>query len=123
MATGLEHTSMALTINLDDELVASLANKAKRQQLSVEQLAIGILSEAAREFESLTPLEAVAKVQATPPNPCQIRSATANLADLLSSPDGEPELDPEAWRRQWSAVEADLKAITRANDVAEGRAG
>ena len=114
---------MALTIDLDDELVAALENKARIQQLSVEQLAIGILTEAAREFESLTPLEAVAKVQATPPIPGQIRSATANLADLLSSPDGEPDLDPEVWRRQWSAVEADLKAVTRANDVSEGRAG
>jgi hypothetical protein len=114
---------MALTINLDDELVAGLANKAMKQELSVEQLAISILTEAAREFESLTPLEAVARVQATPPNPCQMRSATANLADLLSSPGGEPDLDPEVWRRQWSAVEADLKAVTRANDVSEGRAG
>jgi hypothetical protein len=91
-ATCLEDTPMALTIDLDDELVAALENKARIQQLSVEQLAIGILTEAAREFESLTPLEAVAKVQATPPNPCQIRSATANLAELLSSPDGEPDL-------------------------------
>jgi hypothetical protein len=114
---------MAISIKLDDNLVTELGKKAKEQQLSVEHLAIRILTEAVREFESVTPQEVVARVQATAPNPGQIRSATANLAELLSSADGEPDLDLEAWKRQWSAVEADLKAITRANDIAEGRAG
>lgn len=114
---------MAITIELDDNLVAGLAKKAKEQELSVEHLALNILTEAVREFESEAPQEVVARIQATVPNPCQIRSATANLADLLSSADDEPDLDLEAWKRQWSAVESDLKAVTSANDIAEGRAG
>jgi hypothetical protein len=114
---------MELTIKLDDNLVSGLAKKAKEQKLSVEHLAISILTEAVREYQSVTPQEVVARVQATASNPSQIRSATANLADLLGSANEEPDLDLEAWKRQWSAVEADLKAIKRANDIAEGRAG
>ncbi len=37
---------MAITITLDDDLVAGLEKPAKKQQLSVEQFAIGILMEA-----------------------------------------------------------------------------
>ncbi len=33
----------------------------------------------------------------------------------------DPGFDLESWKRQWSVVEAELKALTRANDVAESR--
>jgi hypothetical protein len=114
---------MAITITLDDDLVAGLENKAKNQQLSVEQCAIGILMEAVEQSESETLEEIVARIRATPPNPSLIRPATGNLADsLIASPD-DPCFDLESWKRQWSVVEAELKAITRADDVAEGRGG
>jgi hypothetical protein len=121
--TCSEGFQMAITIKLDDDLVAGLANRAKKQRVSVEQLAIGILTEAAQESEFVTPEEVVARTQATAPNASQIRSATANLADVLNSATGDPCFELESWSRQWSAVEAELKAITRANDVAEDRAG
>ena len=113
---------MAITILLDDDLVAGLENRAKKQQLSVEQFAIGLLTEAI-ESECATPREIVTKIQATPPNPSQIRPATENLADLLRAAPGDPCFDLETWTRQWSAIEADMKAIARANDIAEGRGG
>jgi hypothetical protein len=62
-------------------------------------------------------------LKAKAPNASQIRSATANLADVLNSETGYSCFELESWSRQWSSVEADLKAITRANDVAEDRAG
>ena len=37
-----------------------------------------------------------------------------------NAPD-DPDFDLESWRQQWAAVEAEMKAITRANDMAEGR--
>jgi hypothetical protein len=114
---------MAITITLDDDLVAGLENKAKKQQLSVEQFAIGILSEAVEEPESETLEEIVARIRATPPNPSMIRPATGNLADLLIASPDDPCFDLESWERQWSVVEAELKAITRANHIAEGRGG
>ena len=104
---------MAITITLDDDLVAGLENRAKKQQLSVEQFAIGILTEAVEESESVTPREAVARIQATAPNSSQIRPATANLADVLNAAPDDPCFDLESWNRQWSVVEAELKAITR----------
>jgi hypothetical protein len=113
---------MAITITLDDDLVARLENKAKNQQLSVAQFAIGILKEAADESEFETLQEVVARIQATPPNPSSIRPATGNLAELLIASPDDPCFDLESWNRQWSDVEAELRAITRANDVAEGRA-
>ena len=114
---------MAITITLEDDLVAGLENRAKKQQLSVEQFAISILSEAVEESESVTPQEAVTRIQTTPPNPSQIRPATANLADVLRAAPDDPCFDLENWNRQWSIVEAESKAITRANDIAEGRGG
>ena len=112
---------MAITITLEDDLVAELTDRAKRQQLSVEQLAVRILTEATAGSEPVTPREAVARIQATPPNPAQVRPGTANLADLLNGAPGDPCFDLESWKRQWSVVQAEMKAITRANDVAEGR--
>jgi len=112
---------MAITVTLDDGLVAGLQNMAKRQQLSVEQLVISILTEAQEDSDPVTPPEAVATIQATPRNPAEVRPATANLADILNAAPGDPSFDLEGWNRQWSVVEAELKAITRANDVAEGR--
>ena len=112
---------MAITITLDDDLVAGLENRAKKQQLSVEQFAIGILTAALEESESVTPQEAVTRIQATAPNSSHVRLAAANLADVLNSAPADPCFDLAIWNRQWSVVGAELKAITRANDVAEGR--
>jgi len=112
---------MAITITLDDDLVAALETRAKKHQLSVEQFAISILTEAVDQYESITPREAVTRIQATAPNPSQVRPASANLADVLNAAPGDPCFDQESWKRQWSIAEAELKAITRANDIAERR--
>jgi plasmid stability protein len=112
---------MAITITLEDDLFAELKDRAKKQQLSVEQLVIRILTEAMTGSEPVTPQEAVARVQVTPVNPAQLRAATADLGDLLHAAPSDPCFDLESWKRQWSDVEAEMKAITRANDIAEGR--
>ncbi len=112
---------MTITITLADDVVAALKDRAQQQQLSVEQLAIRLLTEALAGSEPVTPREVVARIQATPPNPAQVRPATAELADLLHAAPGDPCVDLESWKRQWSVVEAEMKAITRANDIAEGR--
>jgi plasmid stability protein len=119
--TWLGGTKMAMMITLDDDLVAELENRAKKQQLSVEQFAIAILTEAMEQSESITPREAVTRIQTTAPNPSLVRPATANLADVLGAESGDPCFDLESWKQQWSVVEAELKALARANNVAEGR--
>lgn len=114
---------MAITITLDDDLVAGLEHRARKQQLSVEQFAIGLLTDAAEEPESDSPRETVTRIQATAPNDAQVRPATVNLANVLNASPCEPCFDPDSWNRQWSVIRAELKAITRANDLAEGRGG
>lgn len=67
--------------------------------------------------------ELVTAIQATSPNPSLVRPATANLAELLQAAPDDSSFDLQSWQRQWSAVEAEMKAMTRTNDVAEGRGG
>lgn len=112
---------MVITITRADDLVAEFKERARKQRLSVEQLAIRLLTEALTGSEPVTPREAVARIQATPPAPAQVRPGASNLADLLHAAPGDPCFDLASWNRQWSIVEAEMKAITRANDDAEGR--
>lgn len=60
-------------------------------------------------------------IEATPPNPAAIHPATASLADLLEDAPEDPDFDLERWTQQWAAVEAEMKAIDRADDIAERR--
>jgi hypothetical protein len=77
--------------------------------------------QAMNPLDSLTAEEVVARIQSTPPNPGAVRRPSADLGRLLESSPLEPSFDLNAWQRQWAAVEAELKAITDANNVAEGR--
>jgi prevent-host-death family protein len=63
----------------------------------------------------------VERIKATPPNPAAIHPATASLAELLQNAPEDPDFDLESWTQQWQAIEAEMKAIDRANDIAEGR--
>jgi hypothetical protein len=63
----------------------------------------------------------VERIKATPPNPAAIHPATASLAELLQNAPEDPDFDLETWTRQWEAIEAEMKAIDRADDIAEGR--
>jgi hypothetical protein len=63
----------------------------------------------------------VERIKATPPNPAAIHPATASLAELLQNAPEDPDFDLATWTRQWAAIEAEMKAIDRADDIAEGR--
>ncbi len=65
--------------------------------------------------------EVVAKIRAMPSDPSNIHPATQSLAELLAASPEDPSFDLEEWNREWAAAEAEMKAITRANDRAEGR--
>jgi len=56
------------------------------------------------------------------PNPAIFHPATQSLADKLADSPVDPTFDAQGWNREWAQVEAEMKAITRANNVAEGRA-
>jgi len=113
---------MPITITLTDAIHACLQDKAKSKHCSAEELALQILSDAlAVESPSATPEEVVARIRATPPNPGSIRPASGSLADALRNAPRDPDFSLEVWQRQWRQVEAEMRAITRANDIAEGR--
>jgi prevent-host-death family protein len=63
----------------------------------------------------------VERIKAMPPNPAAIHPATASLAELLQNTPEDPDFDLESWTQQWQAIEAEIKAIDRADDIAEGR--
>ncbi|HET6386667.1 MAG TPA: hypothetical protein VFJ58_25020 [Armatimonadota bacterium] len=61
------------------------------------------------------------KIRSTPRNPSSIRRASGSLADALRRADDDSDFDLDEWNKQWTAVEAETKALTRSNDIAEGR--
>ena len=73
--------------------------------------------------EDFTPEEAVKMIRMTPANSAQIRAATVNLGDALQAAPSDPTFDLESWQRQWSATEAELKSLARANDIAKAASG
>jgi hypothetical protein len=114
---------MTITITLPDELARDLQYRAEEKKISLDTLVVDLLNSAlADEFEAYPTLEeVVARIKATPPNPASIRQATGSLAEALQNAPEDPDFNLEIWTQQWDAVEAEIKAITRANDIAEGR--
>jgi hypothetical protein len=113
---------MSVTITLPDEIAQSLQAKAKAQQVSLDTLVTNLLTDALDAEAEDDELEAlVARIKATPPNPASIRPATGSLIEALKNAPEDPDFDLEAWNREWAKIEAEIKAINRADDIAEGR--
>ncbi len=111
---------MATSILLPDHLEAVLQQYAAGQQRSVEEVALDILNDA---LDTMSPApsvdDVVATIQATPPNLHNIRPARGSLADALRNSPNDPEFDLTQWNADWAAVEAEMRAMTRANDEVE----
>lgn len=114
---------MSVTITLNDPLVEQLQIRARRQHLQLEELVFAILKDALMPTNQdiLTPEDVVAKIRATPPNPQSIHVARGSLRDALRHAPDDPDFDRDAWEQSWVAVEREMKAVTRANTMAEGR--
>ena len=113
---------MAITITLPNKIETLLQREAQEQQVSAEELALEILGEALEKEETFPSLkEVVAKIQATPPNPHSLRPAKGSLADILRDAPEDPHFNLAEWNRNWSEVEEEMKALTQANAIAEGR--
>ena len=110
---------MSVKITLPHTLERQLESVAEARNSSIEELALAILGHAVIATRSPSPEEIVAEIRATPP--VQIQPGNGSLAEALEDAPEDPDFDLEAWRRGWSAVETEMKALTRANDLAEGR--
>jgi hypothetical protein len=114
---------MSITITLPDDVEAQLQRAAESQNRSLEEVALDILANAAGAGPAAsTPEEVVARIRATPPNPKGIVAATGSLAAILRNAPHVPDFDLGVWEHEWAAVESQIRATTRANDIAEGRA-
>jgi hypothetical protein len=104
---------MTITITLENNVLAGLQQKAQRQHVTVEELAVKILAAAVEESEPMTPEEVVARIKANPPNPAMIRPATGSLADLLRSAPEDPDFNLAEWERNWATVEREIKGDSK----------
>lgn len=116
---GRSEEPMSVTITLPRNLEAELKSAADARKSSIEELVIALLDKAIQAYLAPSPEEIVTEIRAV--RPATVRAANGSLAEALSSAPEDPDFDLEAWRRGWSAVEAEMKVLTRANDLAEGR--
>ncbi len=113
---------MAMTITVPDNVEVQLQRQAKAQHRSAEDVALGILHDALAGMAVFPPTDAVvANIQAARPHPQNIRQARGSLADALRSAPNNPDFDLTQWNHDWAAVESEMRAMTRADDLAEGR--
>jgi plasmid stability protein len=120
-----EGTMTTTTITLPDYLAKQLQQQAAARHSSVEALVIEYVEaalgdEMTEEAQSLDAL--VARIKAMPPNPLSIIPAQGNLAEVLRSLEAiEDDVDIEAESAALQAAEEELRAINKADDIAEGR--
>ncbi len=110
---------MSITITLPRNLEAELKSAAKARKSSIEELALALLGNAIKTILSPSPEDIVAEIRAA--GPATAHLANGSLAEALRSAPEDPEFELETWRREWSTAEAEIKAVSRANDLAEGR--
>jgi hypothetical protein len=111
---------MLVTIALPDNLTQRLQIEADNRQLSLDELVVNVLVNALeQDNDSLD--KVVGEIKTMGPNPASFHPATQSLADLLTNAPDDPSFDLEEWNREWAWAETEMKAITRANDLAEGR--
>ena len=111
---------MTIMISVPTTLEDNLREAAHRQRVSPEQMAVQILEDALAD-DALPTLEGVvASIKALPRRPENIRPAIGSLRDLLAADPEDAEFDLEAWQHEWAKVEEEMRAITLANDIAEG---
>ena len=99
----------------------NFASKPKNNTL--EETTLRILRNASKfgNPDELTPEDVVAKIQTMSSHPGQIRLATGSLTEALQDAADFPEFDLDVWQKEWTAVEREMKTITRTNAIAEGR--
>jgi len=121
---------MTTTVALPNYLVAQLQQRALVQHRSLESLVIEYLETQMQTLPSLpTSAEAlandaelvalVARIKATQPNAARTLPSQTKLAELLAvMVQGEPD---QVLLAALDAAELELRALNRADDLAEGR--
>lgn len=131
---------MSLTITLPEPVATRLQDYAATARHSADEAAATLLTIALPATIAPAPsvetaddslLRLVERIQARPPNPRNVFSEEdlrasrqgmmACLAASIAAEDPNEPFDEQEWNRQWDAVEAEMKAVTIANRLAEER--
>ncbi len=111
---------MTLTISLPAEVQIKLEKRANAVQWSVEKMATHLLDEAL-EYPFPTLEEIVARARRLPPTLTLPGKVDIQAwREALHNPENAPVFDEEAWTAQWNAVDEEMRALTKANAIAEG---
>ncbi len=129
---------MSLTITLSEPLATRLQDYAATSRRSADEAAATLLAVALpapvapdlnAEAADDSLLRLVERIQATPPNPrnvfseAELRASREGMMRYLSASiaaeDPNEPFDEQEWNRQWDVVEAEMKATTVANRLAE----
>lgn len=119
---------MGVTIIIPGDLEPQLRRAADAQHRTTEEVALDILRAGLRDEPDdgddvdLDLDAVVAAIRALPPNPQAIRPGRGSLLDFLADKITDEPFDLAAWEADWAAVEAELAALERVGDRAEGRA-
>ena len=114
---------MSTTITLPDDVARKLQARAGARKVSLDDLIAKLLNDMLEREEAGPTLDQViVNIKMTRPDPAAFHPATESLAEKLANSPVDPSFDAQAWNREWAGVEAEMKAITRADDLAEGRA-
>ncbi len=117
---------MATVITLPDELSERLMPQAAEKHMALDVYVIDVLRRLSDQPASMIyvePIEViVARIKALPPaTPITypgVDTPTHALARFID----DAAFDAVAWDRQWAAVETEIKAMSRTDRLAEGRA-
>ncbi|RLT35747.1 MAG: hypothetical protein DWI57_15425 [Chloroflexi bacterium] len=133
---------MLLTLDLPDQIVNHLENKASVLELSVNAFTSRLLEsvlyapqDADSHFiytlDQSSPTDSLreltAKIAASPPDPSLIEPATKTIAEFLLELENDPPLSdedsisPPEWNRLWAEFEREMKEIDLADEIADGR--
>ena len=114
---------MALILDLPEQVEQKLYRKAAIQALSPETVALALLREAlaSEETDFPSPEDIVKKIKRLPPNPHALRPAQGSLADALHNAPTDPNFDLDEWNKEWRMIETEMRTLTHANELAEGR--
>ena len=105
---------MSLTITLPQDMETELQIAADARDWTVQQLALYLLAHALEANRTPLPEEIVAEIRAAPTS--EAPAALGSLAEALVNASEDPDFELEAWRHEWSRVEAEMKALSRANE-------
>lgn len=124
------------TITIPAQLAQKLQQRADAERLSPERLALAYIQAGLAEGEGqpeppAEPLEPdpellalIAQIKAMPRDPASVIPAKGNLAEVLRTLEAmepDPDYDLDAEIAALDAAEAELRAINKADDIAEGR--